>query len=610
MKKRKEIKEMLINVQPDECRIAVVVDGVLDELYVEEASSVSKVGNIYKGRVTNIEPSIQAAFIDFGEGKNGFLHISDLHPKFFPAGQNHVEAVGNKRAKKDRPPIQSCLHKGDEIVVQVTRDSIGTKGATLTTYLSIPGRYLVLMPSMKRLGVSRKIEDEQARARARKILNELHPPTDVGFIVRTAGVGRSKQDLYRDMQYLLRLWEDIKKRAKQVQAPAVIYRESDFTIRTIRDVYNSEIKRIICDDMNVACTVKEFLRLIMPRSTSRVELYQGNIDLFHAFGIESEIEKINSPQVDLPSGGSIVIEQTEALVAIDVNSAHFRETSDAGTTALKVNSEAAREIARQLRLRDLGGVIIIDFIDMSEEKHRREVEKILREAVKSDHAKTKILRMSQLGIIEMTRQRIKPSLSSSISRPCPYCKGTGRIRSESSQSLSIIRTLRLASNDHRVANIELSIAPSVAEYIINHHRESIHQIEQSTGTKIFIHTNPELKVDDVNLTCFDEQGTTIQWTAESALTCQPTEILTREITLAELKKQKSLQAAEKQPQTKTEKEKPVPKAKTTRKRTKTTKQVKPSRKTTPRKKPTSDKSTTKTKSAKRIPRQRKTTQGG
>ena len=610
MKKQKETKEMLINVQSDERRIAVISNGVLDELYTEEASNVSKVGNIYKGRVTNIEPSIQAAFIDFGEGKNGFLHISDLHPRFFPAGQNHVEAVGNKRAVKARPPIQSCLHKGDEIVVQVTRDSIGTKGATLTTYLSIPGRYLVLMPSMRRLGVSRKIEDEQARARARKILSELHPPSNVGFIVRTAGVGRSKQDLHRDMQYLLRLWEDIKKRAREVQAPAEVYQESDFTIRTIRDVYNSEIKRIICDDINVACAVKEFLRLIMPRSKSRVELYEGSIDLFHAFNIESEIEKINSPRVELPSGGVIVIEQTEALVSIDVNSARFRETPDSETTAFKVNSEAAREIARQLRLRDLGGVIIIDFIDMSEEKHRREVEKILREAIKPDRAKTKILRMSPFGIIEMTRQRIKPSLQSSISKPCPYCKGTGRIRSESSQALSVMRTLRLASNDERVAKINLTVAPGVADYIINHYRESLNHLEQTTGTKIFIHSDPELNTDDINLTCFDEQGATTQWSAESALAHQPDEIPTREITLAEVRKQKSLQTAEEQPQAKEEKEKPSATTKTTRKRTtKTTKQAKVGRKkTTSQKKPTATKkSSTKTNSSKRTSRRGRTT---
>ncbi len=603
-------KEMLINVQPDECRIAVVADGALSELYVEEASNASKVGNIYKGRVINIEPSIQAAFVDFGTGKNGFLHISDIHPRFFPPGQNHTETVGNKRCRKDRPPIQSCLHKGDEIVVQVIKDGIGTKGATLTTYLSIPGRYLVLMPGMRRLGVSRKIEDEQARARAREILAELNPPSDVGFIVRTAGVDRSKQDLHRDMQYLLRLWKEVKQRARQVQAPAEIYQESDIVIRTIRDIYNSEIRRIICDDQDIAHKVKEFLRLIMPRSSSKVELYEGTVGLFHAFGIEGEMEKINSPRVELPSGGSIVIEQTEALVAIDVNSSRFHETCDAETTALKVNSEAAREIARQLRLRDLGGVIIIDFIDMSLEKHRREVEKILRDTIKDDRAKTKILRMSRFGIVEMTRQRIKPSLPSSSSQPCPHCKGTGRIRSEKSQALSVIRILRLASNDQRVAKIDLTVAPGVADYLINHHRESIIKLEQATGTKILSHSIPELKVEDINLACFNEQGSSIQWSAESALSCRPEEIPTREITLAEMKKHPSEPTSQKVQQAKAPESKPSTKSKTTRKRTKGTRQSATGDKATQRRKASpTRKTSTKTKSTKRTSRQRQKPQG-
>ncbi len=527
-------KEMLINAQPDECRIAIVADGSLTELYIEQASSLSQVGNIYKGRVTNVEPSIQAAFVDFGKPKNGFLHISDLTPEYFPEGQNHPEAVGKKRTRKERPPIQKCLRRGQEIIAQVIKDGIGTKGATLTTYLSIPGRYLVLMPGMHRLGISRKIEDETARAKMRAVLEELQPPPDLGFIVRTAGMDRSKHDLQRDLNYLTRLWKVIDKQCKEVGAPAGIYQESDLVIRTIRDIYNSDIKRIICDDEAVACKVKEFLRLIMPRTSNRVELYSDPIGLFYAFGLEQEIENINSPRVPLASGGSLIIDQAEALVAIDINSGRFRDTDNAETMALRVDTEAAREIPRQLRLRDLGGVIVIDFIDLAEEKHRRQIEKILREEVRKDRARTKILRMSRFGIIEMTRQRVKPSLTSAASRQCPTCGGIGRIRSVRSQTLAILRTLRLAVSDERIAKVELAVADTVAEHILNHHRQDITELEKVSQTQILIRAGADLPVSEARLKCSDTRGSTVQWEAESAVSGKTKEIPTREITPADL----------------------------------------------------------------------------
>ena len=527
-------KEMLINAQPDECRIAIVTDDSLTELYVEQASSLSQVGNIYKGRVTNVEPSIQAAFVDFGKPKNGFLHISDLNPEYFPKGQNSPEAVGKKRTRKERPPIQKCLRRGQEVIVQVIKDGIGTKGATLTTYLSIPGRYLVLMPGMHRLGISRKIEDETARTKMRAILEELQPPADLGFIVRTAGMDRSKHDLQRDLNYLTRLWKVIEQRGKKAGAPAEIYQESDLVIRTIRDVYNSDIRRIICDDEAVACKVKEFLRLIMPRTSNRVDLYSDPIGLFYAFGLEQEIENIGSPRVPLASGGSLIIDQAEALVAIDINSGRFRDTDNAETMALRVDTEAAREIPRQLRLRDLGGVIVIDFIDLAEEKHCRQVEKILREEVRKDRARTKILRMSRFGIVEMTRQRVKPSLANATSRPCPYCSGLGRVRSAGSQTLAILRTLRLAASDERIAKIELTIAEAVAEHIFNHHRRDITELEKASQTQILIHAGANLPISETRLTCSDARGSTVQWEAESAVAGKTDEIPTREITLADL----------------------------------------------------------------------------
>jgi len=527
-------KNMFINAQRTECRIAIVTDGALSELYTERSSRVSQVGNIYKGRVTNVEPSIQAAFVDFGKAKNGFLHISDLRPRYFPEGMNKTEDVGSKRARKDRPPIQACIKKGQEVVVQVTKEGIGTKGATLTTYLSIPGRYLVLMPGMHRLGVSRKIEDEATRAQMRAILEDLQPPPDMGFILRTAGMGRPKRELQRDLSYLLRLWKAVEQRSKEARAPAELYQESDLVIRTIRDVYNTEVERIICDDEVVACKVWEFLKLTMPRTGNRVELYTGNLGLFDAFGLERELESITSPVVPLPSGGSLVIEQAEALVAIDVNSGRFRDTESTEQTALRTNTEAAPEVVRQLRLRDLGGVIIIDFIDMMQEKNRRRIENILREELKEDRARSKILRMSRFGIVEMTRQRVRPSLVSSTFQSCPHCGGTGHVKSDESQSLSVMRTLRLAANDERVSRIELTVSQTVADHILNDRRDELSELAQSCQTAIRVRGGASLAAGEFRLVCSDARGLPIEWDSAADQEARPKQAPTREITKADV----------------------------------------------------------------------------
>ena len=505
-------KEMLINtVEGHECRIAVVEDGVLEELYIERASSASRVTNIYKGRVTNVEPGIQAAFIDFGVGKNGFLHISDVTPAYFPRGQKNAEAVGRKRSHRDRPPIQECLRRGQEVVVQMTKEGIGTKGPTLTTYLSIPGRLLVMMPGMSRLGVSRKIQDEQARHQARAVLQDLELPPDMGFILRTAGLDRSKRDLQRDLHYLTRLWKAINQQIKTVKAPAEIYKESDLVIRTLRDVYNAEVERIICDSPDVARHVKDFLDLAMPRTKHSIELYAGKEGLFHDMGLEEEIEKVFARRVELRSGGWLAIDQAEALVAIDVNSGRFREHTDAETTALKINVEAAGDIARQLRLRDLGGVVIIDFIDMREEKNRRTVERTLREAVKKDRAKTKVLKISAFGIVEMTRQRVRPSLRDNIYRRCAACEGVGLVKSEESQALSVMRSLQRAICHGDVCQIEVAVTPQVAHHLSNAQRRDIAQLEQDSGKRVVIKADPNCRGGEIRITCTNSRGSTVAW---------------------------------------------------------------------------------------------------
>lgn len=504
-------KEMLINtIEGQECRIAIISDGNLDELYVERHSNASHVGNVYKGRVTNVEPAIQAAFVDFGLGKNGFLHISDLHPKYFPKGQRDDESMGQKRSHRDRPPIQNCIKRGAEVVVQVTKEGIGTKGPTLTTYLSLPGRMLVLMPGMSRLGVSRKIEDEKLRAKAKEILSELTIPDDMGVIVRTAGIDQNKTQLQRDLNYLKRLWASTKKLIDNAKTPAEIYTESDLVSRTIRDTFDSQIKRIICDSPDDAVRVKDFLNVAVPRSRCKVEVYTGKEGLFHETGLEDQIEKIHRRQVPLPSGGSLVIDQTEALVAIDVNSGRYRSNNNAESTALKMNTEAAKEIARQLRLRDLGGVIIIDFIDMYDLEHRRTVERVLKEAMKPDRAKVKVQRISMFGIVEMTRQRLRPSLFASMHSRCPYCNGAGLIKSEESQALEIMRSIRRLASKEEVNRVEVTVTPKVAERLTNQHRAELNMIETNSGKWIIIRTEMGLTGNDVRFACINQQGNNVQ----------------------------------------------------------------------------------------------------
>ncbi len=499
-------KELLINVaEGEECRIALLDGDKLDELYMERTSSTSHVGNIYKGRVTNVEPSIQAAFIDFGLGRNGFLHISDLMPSYFGRkGDDYNESVGRKMARRDRPPIQRCLRRGDEIIVQIIKEGIGTKGPTLTTYLSIPGRILVMMPGMSKFGISRKIEDDAERKRLRGILDSLKPIDEVGFIIRTAGVGKTKTEIQRDLTYLTRLWLNIEKKRKE-PAPVELYTEGDLVTRTVRDVFTSDVDRIIVDNKDVAKRIKEFFKIAMPRTKNKVDLYEDPIPLFHKYDIERELEQMYSRHVPLPSGGSLVIDSTEAIVAIDVNSGKFRDHSDAEMTAFKTDMEAADEIPRQLKLRDLGGVIICDFIDLRYDRHRRELWKKMNDNFKKDRAKTKVLPMSQFGIIELTRQRMRPSLKRSIYFDCPHCKGSGLVKTPESMSLDVMRRLAIAVHDLKVARVELSVCPDVSFYLLNKKRSQLSRLEAETKKRIIVKMDPHLGLDEMKLELFDSR---------------------------------------------------------------------------------------------------------
>ncbi len=540
-------QEMLINVsQPEECRIAIVEDGVLEELYIERSNQDSYVGNIYKGVVVNLEPSIQAAFVDFGVGRNGFLHISDIEPQYFrqggydpadanePDGRRCTRRNGNTSEDDDheerdddpphrsrpqrpgvrprfKPPIQEILRRGDEVLVQVIKEGMGTKGPTLSTYISIPGRYLVLMPALGRIGVSRKIEDDDLRRRLRSIMLELNPPKGLGFIVRTAGADRSKRELSRDMAYLVRLWKVIVRRIKKMPAPVDIYEESDMIIRTIRDIFTGDLDSIHIDEPQAYERAKEFLQLVMPRHANRLQFYEGKEPLFYKYRLDEEIAKIHRRVVSLKAGGSIVIDQTEALVAIDVNSGSFRADDSAEESAYQMNLLAAKEIARQIRLRDLGGVLVNDFIDMRKEKHRRGVERALRDAMKRDRARTKILRTSPFGLIEMTRQRIRPSLKRSVYADCPWCGGTGVVKTPESMSLEVVRLLILAGQRPSIARIVISVVDEVAYYLNNNKRHELARLETDGQVKVQIVGLKGVPPEHLGFECFDIEGRDVKF---------------------------------------------------------------------------------------------------
>jgi ribonuclease E len=411
---------------------------------------------------------------------------------------------------RPKPLIQDIFKRGQEVLVQVIKEGIGTKGPTLSTYISIAGRYLVLMPGLNRVGVSRKIADDEQRRRLREIFNELKPPRGLGFIIRTAGIDKNKKELQRDLLYLSRLWQVVVRRIRKTKAPAEIYQESDMITRTIRDTFTSDIDTIWVDEPTAFEHAKEFLQIVMPRYANRIKLYDGKEPLFHKYGIEEEIARIQQRKVPLPHGGSIVIEQTEALVAIDVNSGSFRADNNAEETAFQINLQAAKEIARQLRLRDLGGVIVNDFIDMRDEKHRRAVEKAMRDAVKRDRARTKILKISAFGLIEMTRQRIRPSLKRSVYQDCPYCHGMAQVKTCESMSIDVMRMLQLAAHRDHVHHVEIRVAEDVANYLLNKKRREIVRLEESGNIQVQIRGSAGAPPETLEFICYDNNNNEVK----------------------------------------------------------------------------------------------------
>ncbi|MBM3973351.1 MAG: Rne/Rng family ribonuclease [Planctomycetes bacterium] len=673
------MKRMLINaIDPEESRIAVVEDGVLQELHVELANREAYLGNIYKGKVVNIESSIGAAFVAFGGRMNGFLHVSDVLPAYgrpefqledviegrarvdvddspestqqalvddddddaggaAPAARAHEEPReesnvsiadgdhddaepvdpnagddhagdadagdevvpepddephaadagegdaadggdgfgdgingekplamaaagepggdelaggephggdapagepgggapatapdgqggqpngqqqdgdrrgrrgrrggrdrgGDRRPRGPRPTIDQLLKKGQEVVVQITKEGIGSKGPTLTTYVSLPGRCLVLMPSLPKCGVSRKIEDGHERKRLKRIVRELDETGDggIGFIVRTAGVNKSLQDLQRDRDYLKKIWEMVAQRLKFTRAPALLYQESDLVLKAMRDQFTPDIADVVVDCEDVFLRIRDFAEKLMPHMADRIKQHAMTTPLYHHFGIEKDVESLYQPKVELPNGASIVIDQAEALVAIDVNSGKYKAGGDTDETAYRTNLDAIPEIVRQLRLRDLGGLIIIDFIDMAHEKQRRGVERKLIDALRGDRARIKVGRISPFGMLEITRQRVGPGLKRTVFMQCPHCKGAGWSRTVQSKALSVLRESRALVNLKGFSVLQVFVAPAVADYLVNYKRRAVLELEDAVGKSIVFRPEVSYPIDVVH----------------------------------------------------------------------------------------------------------------
>ncbi|MFO7604521.1 MAG: ribonuclease E [Gammaproteobacteria bacterium] len=478
------MKRMLFNAtQPEELRVALVDGQRLYDLDIETAHREQKKANIYKGKITRVEPSLEAAFVDYGAERHGFLPLKEISRNYF---LKPVEA-GN------RINIKDVVKEGQEIVVQIGKEERGNKGAALTTFISLAGRYLVLMPNNPRAGgVSRRIEGED-RSEARDAMSSLVLPDDMGTILRTAGVGKSVEELQWDLDYLIQLWKSIEEASSGRPAPFLIYQESNLITRAIRDYFRNDIAEIIIDEEKIYKQAQEFMTHVMPHNLDKIKLYQDAVPLFTRYQIENQIESAFLREVRLPSGGALVIDHTEALISIDINSAKATKGGDIEETALNTNLEAADEIARQLRLRDLGGLVVIDFIDMTPARNQREVENRLREALKLDRARVQVGRISRFGLLEMSRQRLRPSLGESSQIVCPRCEGQGTIRGIESLALSILRLVEEEAMKENTARVHAQMPVDAATFLLNEKREALHEIEARHKISVMIIPNINLE---------------------------------------------------------------------------------------------------------------------
>lgn len=506
--------EILINVNSGETRVALLENGVLVELYIERNSEQGITGNIYKGRVVRVLPGMQAAFVDIGLEKAAFLYVSDVHQDF-----EDLELLMRARDEDgdgyfveeeellnlDTPfQIEDLLHEGQEILVQVSKEPLGSKGARITSHISLPGRHLVLMPMVEQIGVSRRIENEAERRRLRDIVQNIKPP-GFGLIVRTASEGKGEAELRQDLDFLLKMWTNIQKRKANSPVPSLIHKDLDITLRAIRDLFTQEIERAIIDSEEEYHKILEFCDSFMPQLKSAVELYDKEEPLFDYFGVEMEISRALGRKVWLKSGGYIVIDTTEALTVIDVNTGRFVGKRNLEDTILKTNLEAVKEIAYQLRLRNIGGIIIIDFIDMDKESSREKVFQTLREALKKDKSKTNILKISELGLVEMTRKRTRESLGRILSERCFYCDGRGYLKSRATICQEILRDIQRDIRDLPGNTILVNVHPHVANYIYDEARLEIEKLERRYQKRIMISGKNDYHLEQFEISCINGQ---------------------------------------------------------------------------------------------------------
>jgi ribonuclease E len=483
------IKILINAVDPEECRVATVKENKLEQFHVESSLKEITHGNIYKGIISRVEPSLQAAFVDYGAERHGFLQKNEIHSDYFLDTSTGEHAI-NKLVKR-----------GQELMVQVTKDPFMKKGAMLTTHISLPGRYMVLRPGNETVGISRKIENEEERQRLKDIVGKLKLPEDFGVIVRTVAANTSKTALSKDLNFLFRLWKKIKDSVMKNKAPALLYKERHLVIRSIRDSFTPEVTEILIDDSSLFHEVRDFIKLFSRGHDKVVKYYKGAKPIFSKFQLEKQIASIFESRVDLKSGGTLVIEQTEALVSIDVNSGKSTHEKNIEQTAFQTDIEAAEEIARQLRLRDLGGLIVIDFIDMREPKHRAEVESTLRKHIKDDKARSKVGKISRFGLLEMSRQRIRPSIEFGSHLPCKYCQGKGLVPSAETLGIGFLRKLSLETLKEKANRVKAIVPVDVADYLLNKKRRDIVDLEERRDLSVEIEGDRSMMPGESKIVC-------------------------------------------------------------------------------------------------------------
>ena len=499
-------RRIIVNAGLAETRVAVLESGLLTELAIERRRRPSIVGNVYKGVVTNVLPGMQAAFVDIGLAKDAFLYAGDVtanvgeYERMMLAEEEaDIELEeAPERERREIVPIDDLLRKGQEVLVQVSKESLGTKGARVTSFISLPGRYLVFMPQVSHIGVSRRIKDERERDRLRRLVKAMRPAQG-GVIIRTAAEEKGEEEFAQDLEFLGRLWAQIQARFAQAPAPSLIHEEVDLVFRVVRDLFTPEVEEILIDAEEEYRKGLEYARALVPALAHRVRLYEGREPIFEATGVEKELEKALRRKVWLKSGGYLVIDQTEALVSIDVNTGKYVGKRDFEETILKINLEAVNEIVRQIRLRDLGGIIIIDFIDMDQEDHRQQVSRALRKAMVQDKSRTNILEISELGLVEMTRKRVRQDLRALLSQPCPVCRGTGVVRSEATIAAEIFRKIQAAARDVGGQEILLRVNPEMATYLQEQEPEALERLQREIQRKVTLQAAPGLHKEEYEI---------------------------------------------------------------------------------------------------------------